>query len=149
MFQGRKWQVPNFHPMLLLDKTSIWSLISCENGKFSLAQQNSFCSRYFSPHTHTQKIHTLHISFKSFWPKEKNDTCQMLIPMLLLYNTSVWSLSTCKIEEISLAQQNSFCSRCSSPQTHKKHEYCTNYSKVYDPRMKMMGAKFSSDASAR
>ena len=78
MTQGWKWWVPNCHPILLLDKTSILSLITCENVELSLVRPKHFVQDVFL-RTHTHKIHTLHIPFKSLWPKDENDGCQIVI----------------------------------------------------------------------
>ena len=80
--QGRKWQVPNVHSMLLLDTTSVWSISTCKNVEFwSPDQIPLFFKKFIS--AHTLKAHTLYIPFESLWSKEENDGCQILIRCFL------------------------------------------------------------------
>ena len=119
MIQGRKRQVPNVHPMLLLNNTSIWSSSTCEIEKFSLAQPNAFGSRCFSPHTHTICTYTIYTIRKSMIQGRKWQVPNVH-PMLLFNSTSVNRSRKSQKRRVSLARPDAFCSRCLFPHTHRQ-----------------------------
>ena len=134
-----KWRVPNVNPMLLLDNTSIRSLSTCEIEEFSLARPDTFCSRCFYPHTHTKNTYTAH-TIRKFMTQGRKWQVPNVNPMLLLNNTSIWTLSTCEDDEFCWA--DAFCSRCLYPHTHTKHIHYIHHLKAYDPRKKKARAKY-------
>ena len=140
MTQGRKWQVPNFNPMLLLDKTSIWSLSTCEIEEFSLALLDAFCSRCFYPHTHKKHIHcTYHL--KVYDPRKKMTGAKCSS------DTSAWKYEYLKLKYLrnrgvfSRATRRILFKMFISAHTHTKHIHYTYHLKAYDARKKMTDAK--------